>query len=53
LDRKIFQHGTLNDFMSLTRPHWKYVRLTIQKLFGADSPLKDDQERLNKYLVKA
>lgn len=39
--------------MSLTRPHWKYVRLTIQKLFGADSLLKDDQERLIKYLVKA
>jgi hypothetical protein len=38
--------------MSLSRPYWKYVRSTIQKLFAADSPLKDDEEKKHKYLVK-
>ncbi len=42
--KKVFQGTVLNDFMSLSRPHWKEVRATIQGLFANGSKLADNQE---------
>jgi fumarylacetoacetase len=51
LNRKVFQSDTLNDFMALNRPFWREARTTIQELFSANSPLKDEQ--LHKNIIVA
>ena len=47
LGKKVFNTDSLNQFMGLTRAHWKEARQTIQQLFAANSELKGQQ----KYLV--
>jgi hypothetical protein len=43
LGRKVLQGEYLNDFMGLSRAHWKEVRSTIQDLFSVNSQLKDNE----------
>ena len=50
--RKVFQGDCLNDFMSLSRPHWKEVRHTIQALFANGSKLADNNDINGKVLHK-
>jgi fumarylacetoacetase len=48
----VFHHHELNVFMGLDRKYWVEARHTLQRLFGADSVLKDDKENLLKLIHK-
>jgi fumarylacetoacetase len=50
--KSVFQGEYLNDFMSLSRPHWKEIRSTIQALFGNGSKLADNNELRTKAVHK-
>eukprot|EP00331_Platyophrya_macrostoma_P005179 CAMPEP_0176424892 /NCGR_PEP_ID=MMETSP0127-20121128/11090_1 /TAXON_ID=938130 /ORGANISM="Platyophrya macrostoma, Strain WH" /LENGTH=430 /DNA_ID=CAMNT_0017806001 /DNA_START=31 /DNA_END=1323 /DNA_ORIENTATION=- len=45
--KSVFNHKTLNYFMSLGKPYWREARTTIQQLFAADGGVKDDMEFRN------
>ena len=50
--KKVFQGEYLNDFMGLTREHWKEARASIQQHFASNSPLKDNESLLAKIVNK-
>jgi fumarylacetoacetase len=45
LGRQIFANG-LNEFISLSKPHWTEARKTIQNLFRCGSPIETNNEVL-------
>lgn len=51
LNKKVFAGEYLNEFMSLSRAHWREARETLQSLFAAGSALANNQELLNKLVA--
>lgn len=54
-DTPVFNKPTLNDFMDLSRTHWKAVRHTIQQLLKTGSAITEELQKgaASKYLIAA
>lgn len=51
-ERSVFQGSFLNEFMSLSRAHWREVRNTVQALFANGSKLSENNELRTKVVHK-